>query len=232
MGNTSSAAGGPVPICHAYTYCPGNLVHPGEVLLPPSDLLNFPTLPNSVLGQISQDGLYYDYYGKFGAAYDQTTLIDAPVGKAKKDYEDWIRSSPEIMRQVDRKIKANWERLCKGKEDASAEPLVIPGVPEDEMRRLEELSRQMLINLRRKKKGETPVPEPTPKEIKGTMEELQSLIVYKKEDWEPGENEKHDRDSMLTKVIAIVKDKEFSVLYKSGAILLLVTQYYFKRQHH
>ena len=50
----------------------------------------------------------------------------------------------------------------------------IPGVSKDEMRRLEELSKQMLLNIKNDRrflnKGEKKILAPTPTEVKSTME--------------------------------------------------------------
>ena len=75
--------------CPAYEF--GH--HPGSILLPASDLITFPTLPSTVLGQISADGLYYDYYGKFSIAFEQDTMLDKPTGRAKTDFETWYASN-------------------------------------------------------------------------------------------------------------------------------------------
>lgn len=79
--------------CENIKYTPGT--HPGEIFLPPSDIINYPTLPATVLGKISFDGMYYDHYGKFGVAYEDS-MISAPDGKAKHDFEQWLIDNPEI----------------------------------------------------------------------------------------------------------------------------------------
>ena len=84
------------------SYTPG--FHPGSVLLPPSELVKWDSLPPSVADQIF-DGNTYDYYGKHGIAFDQDTMIDGPVGKAKIDYENWLKENPEIAEEIDASIR-------------------------------------------------------------------------------------------------------------------------------
>ena len=72
-------------------YVPGQ--HPGCYLLPPSAILKIKSLPNSVYSQIF-DGENYDLYGNQGLAYEGG-LIDSPVGKAKKDYEAWLKEDAQ-----------------------------------------------------------------------------------------------------------------------------------------
>ena len=50
--------------------------HPGFLLLPPRNIMDYNTLPLSVRGQI-YDGDSYDLYGKMGIAFDDT-FIDGP----------------------------------------------------------------------------------------------------------------------------------------------------------
>jgi len=95
--------------CQALKYTPG--VHPGVALLPPADLVTYPTLPSSVLGKISYDGSYYDHYGKYGAAFEDS-MISAPDGKAKTDYEQWLSNNPDIAKEIDEKILHNRARIC------------------------------------------------------------------------------------------------------------------------
>lgn len=104
MGGSSNSA------CSNFNYTPG--IHPGIVFLPPADILTYPSLPSSVLGQISHGGDYYDYYGKFSAAYDSDTMIDAPSGKAKKDYEEWLKREGQIASEIDAKVQDNYESRC------------------------------------------------------------------------------------------------------------------------
>lgn len=40
--------------------------------------------------------MHYDFYGKHSFAYDQSTFLDAPSGKAAGDYELWYNSNPEV----------------------------------------------------------------------------------------------------------------------------------------
>jgi hypothetical protein len=80
--------------------------HPGSQLLPASDLVKFDSLPPSVFDQISGDGQYYDIYGKMGLAFDDG-LIDAPVGKAGRDYTSWLEANPDIAEEIDGLIKQN-----------------------------------------------------------------------------------------------------------------------------
>ena len=70
MGGSSSK--GNEHLCKMAEYTTG--VHPGVVLLPPMDIVTYPTLPSKVLGQISYDGLYYDHYGKLGAAFEDSMI--------------------------------------------------------------------------------------------------------------------------------------------------------------
>ena len=67
-------------------------VHPGVYLLPPKDIMMYDTLPQTVRNQI-YDASMYDLYGKYGGAFDDS-MIYAPVGSAKKDYESWLVSNP------------------------------------------------------------------------------------------------------------------------------------------
>ena len=95
--------------CERLTYTPG--VHPGVELLPPAVLVTYPSLPTTVLGKISADGEYYDHYGKFGAAFEDS-MISAPDGKAKKDYEEWLNRYPEIAKDIDEVIRRNRAQIC------------------------------------------------------------------------------------------------------------------------
>lgn len=52
--------------------------HPGAELLPPIDIMYYPSLPESVRSQI-YDGSMYDLYGKLGYAFDDS-YISAPTG--------------------------------------------------------------------------------------------------------------------------------------------------------
>jgi hypothetical protein len=72
-------------------YVPGQ--HPGTYLLPPNAIQKFKSLPKSVEGQIF-DGDIYDVYGKMALAYEGGE-IDSPVGKAKKDYEAWLKEDAQ-----------------------------------------------------------------------------------------------------------------------------------------
>jgi len=73
------------------------------------DIIKYPTLPASVLDQISIDGEYYDLYGKFGMAFDDS-MIDAPYGHAQIEFEEWLVLHPDIRQEVNEKIHANWQR--------------------------------------------------------------------------------------------------------------------------
>ena len=59
--------------------------------------------------------MYYDYYGKHSAAYDQSTLLDAPTGRAQKDFELWYDSNEDIAMQIDEIVNKNMLKIC-GKE--------------------------------------------------------------------------------------------------------------------
>ena len=72
-------------------YVPGH--HPGTYLLPPSAIQDFQTLPESVRAQIF-DGDTYDSHGKLALAFDGG-LLDSPVGKAKRDYEAWLKEDTQ-----------------------------------------------------------------------------------------------------------------------------------------
>lgn len=63
------------------------------------------------MGKISFDGLYYDHYGKHGVAFEDS-MIDAPDGKAKTDYEQWLRDNPDIAQEIDNTVKRNFARVC------------------------------------------------------------------------------------------------------------------------
>lgn len=63
------------------------------------------------MGKISFDGLYYDHYGKFGVAFEDS-MISAPDGKAKKDYEQWLIDNPQIASDIDSKVKRNIADTC------------------------------------------------------------------------------------------------------------------------
>merc|ERR1719453_3048580 len=96
-------------VCEKLHYTPG--IHPGTMLLPPSDIITYPTLPATVIGKISFDGLYYDHYGKFGVAFEDS-LIDAPDGKAKKDFEEWLQTNPDIAQEIETTIRRNKAKIC------------------------------------------------------------------------------------------------------------------------
>lgn len=68
----------------------------------------------------------------------------------------------------------------------------------------------------------------------GTLseDELADLLLYKSEDWKPGPSEKADRYVMINKIMTTWKDKNASMLFKAGTVLLLIAQYYYKRMHH
>lgn len=72
-------------------YVPGQ--HPGVDLLPPKVIRKYKSLPATVEGQIFDDGIY-DIYGKMALAYEGGE-IDSPVGKAKKDYEKWLKEDAQ-----------------------------------------------------------------------------------------------------------------------------------------
>jgi hypothetical protein len=46
-------------------------------------------------------------YGKNGIAFDMSTILDAPTGKAARDYSEWVKANPEIARELDETIKLN-----------------------------------------------------------------------------------------------------------------------------
>lgn len=101
--------------CKKYVYSATNTEHPGRDLLPPSDIINYPTIPASVLDQISLDGSHYDLYGKFGIAYEDS-YIDRPYGEAQRDFEEWLVMHPDVRQEINDKIHANWKRLCTDEE--------------------------------------------------------------------------------------------------------------------
>lgn len=130
-------------ICESFVYDPASVTHPGTLLLPPRDILSYPTLPNSVMKQISFDGQYYDLYGRLGAAFEES-MIDSPAGSAKADYEDWLQRSPEIHQEVSKKIKSNLDAIC------SDEKLVIPDLDhlsKQDVAKLEKITKQLLIAM-------------------------------------------------------------------------------------
>jgi len=49
-------------------YNPG--LHPGDYLLPPSFLLQYDSLPQSIIAQIDVRNDHYDLYGNHSGAYD------------------------------------------------------------------------------------------------------------------------------------------------------------------
>ena len=113
MGNQSTAPAcpyqfystvGKIPIC----YTPYQ--HPGTLLLPPKELLKYDSVPQSIVDQISADGEFYDLYGKFGTAFEDS-LIDAPTGKAADDYKEWLRYNHDIAEEIHETILANGRAL-------------------------------------------------------------------------------------------------------------------------
>ena len=74
-------------------YSPGK--HPGEYLLPASELCKYQDLPKSVKDQM-HGCQYYDYYGDMSGIYEQDTMIDRPLGSAALDYEKWLIDNPQI----------------------------------------------------------------------------------------------------------------------------------------
>lgn len=132
MGNAGSgAAGGMVPYAGAgglavqpsFNYVP--YYHPGSDLLPAQDLMKFDTLPASVLGQISADGSHYDLYGKSGAAFEDS-MIDAPVGKAARDYTAWLEENPTIATEIDALVKTNANKLYGDLEWKDVDGTLVP----------------------------------------------------------------------------------------------------------
>ena len=99
--------------------------HPGAVLLPPRDITIYDSLPMTVRNQI-YDGDSYDYYGKLGFAYDQDTMIQAPTGKAKIDYENWLVENPQIALEIDQKIRANMLKLGMITPEEDELPATVP----------------------------------------------------------------------------------------------------------
>ena len=170
-------------------------MHPGIAFLPPADILTYPSLPSSVLGQIGPGGDYYDFYGKYGAAYDSDTLIDAPTGEAKTDYEAWLNRDSDIAQEINAKVNANYHSRCgSAAEDAEDRELLksVSGINGGDFKKLVKSSHQTLMNI--KIEGGT---------IYNTKveylsdDELADLLMYKSEDWEPGPSEKADRYVMI-----------------------------------
>ena len=88
-------------------YVPGQ--HPGTYLLPPSVIMNMESLPDSVKGQIFDEETY-DLYGKFAMAYEDG-LIDSLVGKAKRDYEAWLKEDAQVASEIDKYVR---NKLAEG----------------------------------------------------------------------------------------------------------------------
>lgn len=207
-------------ICSTFTLNPNSVQHPGEILLPPTDLLSFPTLPASVMKQISFDAKYYDYYGKYSAAFEDS-MIDAPQGKAKRDYEDWLRRNPDVHAAITKKIKANYDRVCNHQEQPFPD---MADITDLDIKSLVELSNQMLYDLRGwKEYDESPLILPDDWQNRKRPKELTDLLEFNVADWQPGKDEKEDRQKLFVKAFAILRDADMSVLYKAGAIMLLVT---------
>ena len=80
--STSQYAEGMIP-----NYIP--MHHPGDMLLPPSDLLKYDSLPKSIRDQIL-DEQTYDLYGKAGLYLDDG-YIDRPKGNADREYTSWLQ---------------------------------------------------------------------------------------------------------------------------------------------
>lgn len=215
-------------ICKKYVFKVDNIEHPGIVLLPPKDIISFPTLPASVIDQISYDGTYYDYYGKLGFAFEDS-LIDAPQGKAKKDFENWLSTNPDIRDQINEIIRVNWDRICLKEEDeVEIEP--IEGFTEDDMKQLKKLTSNYLFAM-----APSTVPRLTypgyeqPPPYRGFLgPDLLAILDMRAEDWSPGKNLKEDRSRMYAKILAVLRDTNMSLFGKAAAILLAIMQYIHK----
>lgn len=182
-------------LCSTLNYTPGT--HPGLPLLPPSELLKFPTLPASVLGKISFDGLYYDHYGKIGVAFEDS-MISAPDGRAKTDYEEWLKANPDIAREIDASIKAKKNEICQTGEGSD-----ISG--------LEELTPDQAEIMKR---DHPEVVQPAARGAAGASKK-EEVAKYKKDsnsmgdmfkftpsEWLSGKSEKDDRDKMVVDIFA------------------------------
>ena len=74
-----------------------------EYLLPPSMLLHYDSLPESVLSQINVKEDHYDLNGNqtWMTAAMEEGEISEPTGKARNDYITWLHQNPDIAQEID-----------------------------------------------------------------------------------------------------------------------------------
>ena len=229
MGNESSKA---VKECPPYTA--GK--HPGSSLLPAQDMLTLVSLPPSILGQISADGLYYDYYGKMSAAYGADTMLEKPSGKAEKDFELWYQANPSVQMEVDGIVNKNMLKVC-GQELPQISQ--VGGwinrrketVEEKTMADMNEEQKKM-VEEKIKDQEKQKVAQPSKPSYKKDMSKNMSDFLYDAKEWQKGASDKADRDQMVTDVFATLNNSDFSPFYKSAMAMKYVSQYFYKRVQH
>ena len=84
-------------------YRPGT--HPGQYLLPASELLKYPNLPKSVKKQMNGSQNY-----KIGGKSGKDTVIDRPDGKASISYQKWLLKNRQISSQIHSTIMENIDK--------------------------------------------------------------------------------------------------------------------------
>jgi hypothetical protein len=81
-------------------YNPGLPVN--QYLLPPSSLLQYDSLPESVVKQINVRGDFYDLNGNLAGVSDGfETNIEEPTAEARNDYIRWLHENTEIAQEID-----------------------------------------------------------------------------------------------------------------------------------
>ena len=81
-------------------YNPGLPVN--QYLLPPSNLLQYDSLPESVLKQINVRGDFYDLNGNFAGVSDGFEgHIEELADEARNDYIRWLHENTEIAEEID-----------------------------------------------------------------------------------------------------------------------------------
>ena len=212
--------------------------HPGSDLLPASDILTLPTLPSSILAQISADGLYYDYYGKFSGAYDAETLLDKPTGRAEKDYEVWYAANQGVAMEVDELVNKNMVKIC-GKELPERMEQVGGYISRVKRQTVEEKAMEQMsaaqkemVEEKVKEQQKSHIVQPSKPSYKKDMSSNLKDFMFDASEWKKGKSDKADRDQMVTDVFATLNNSDYSPFYKSAMTMKYVSQYFYKRAQH
>ena len=183
--------------------------------------------------------MYYDYYGQYSYAYDQDTLIDGPVGKAKKDYEAWLTSNPEVHAEINDKIKSNYLFQCDEEYRNKVLSIDLNNIDDASLSKLERLTKMSLIEVEHKHQlviydprnqhNQNRRPHPPQKSPFGYLADVIQETMF---DWRPGNSEKEDRNKLMMKLAQLYLVKDVNVFYSGSAAIMYVIQYLYKLRIH